>query len=83
METGLIDNIINRLLEFRGPGKGIPLLEFEIRQLCSVSSEIFLEQPTLLELKPPIKICGTFLFSSNWVTHVEVFLDCLLMMISL
>ncbi|XP_031283873.1 serine/threonine-protein phosphatase PP1 isozyme 7-like [Pistacia vera] len=59
MEQGLVDDIINRLLNFRDrPGKYIPLLEFEIWQLCLVSSGIFLEQPTLLELKTPIKICG-------------------------
>ncbi|KAJ0079082.1 hypothetical protein Patl1_23133 [Pistacia atlantica] len=59
MEQGRIDDIINRLLQLRdGSGKHIPLCEFEIRQLCMVSQKIFLEQPSLLELEAPIKICG-------------------------
>ncbi|XWS28783.1 hypothetical protein CRYUN_Cryun25bG0100700 [Craigia yunnanensis] len=32
-------------------------MDGEIRQLCTVSSEIFLQQPNLLELEAPIKIC--------------------------
>lgn len=34
------------------------LLESEIRGLCLKAREIFLEQPMLLELEAPIKICG-------------------------
>ncbi|KAL1177922.1 hypothetical protein V6Z11_A03G063500 [Gossypium hirsutum] len=33
-------------------------MEGEIRQLCTVAREIFIQQPTLLELEAPIKICG-------------------------
>ncbi|MBA0783791.1 hypothetical protein Gotri_001446 [Gossypium trilobum] len=59
MDQGLLDDIINRLLEVRGrPGKQVQLSESEIRQLCLVSKEIFLQQPNLLELEAPIKICG-------------------------
>ncbi|BFG14117.1 hypothetical protein CerSpe_003910 [Prunus speciosa] len=59
MEPGVLDSIINRLLEVRGrPGKQVQLQEAEIRQLCFVSKDIFLRQPNLLELDAPIKICG-------------------------
>jgi len=66
MEQSVLDDIINRLLEVRTrPGKQVQLSESEIRQLCVVSRDIFLQQPNLLELEAPIKICGEFLFSSS------------------
>lgn len=40
------------------PGKLVQMSETEIRYLCIKSKQIFLEQPTLLELEAPIKICG-------------------------
>ncbi|KAG6678170.1 hypothetical protein I3843_14G065300 [Carya illinoinensis] len=60
MDPAVLDDIINRLLEYRQvrAGKQVQLMEAEIRQLCSVSREIFLQQPNLLELEAPIKICG-------------------------
>ncbi|KAI4301981.1 hypothetical protein L6164_035207 [Bauhinia variegata] len=59
MDQSVLDDIINRLLEVRGrPGKQVQLSESEIRQLCVISTEIFLQQPNLLELEAPIKICG-------------------------
>ncbi|XP_047180207.1 serine/threonine-protein phosphatase PP1-like isoform X2 [Vigna umbellata] len=59
MDQVLLDDIINRLLEVRGrPGKQVQLSESEIRQLCTASRDIFLQQPNLLELEAPIKICG-------------------------
>lgn len=62
MEPAVLDGVIKRLLEVRGkPGKQVQLSETEIRQLCVVSKDIFLRQPVLLELEPPIKICGNFL----------------------
>lgn len=51
-----VDKIISKLLE--NGGKDVKLLESEIRGLCLKSREIFLEQPMLLELEAPIKICG-------------------------
>jgi len=61
MEQAVLDDIINRLLEVRSrPGKQVQLSETEIRQLCSTAREIFLQQPNLLELEAPIKICGKF-----------------------
>ncbi|KAF4670898.1 Serine/threonine-protein phosphatase PP1-gamma catalytic subunit [Perkinsus olseni] len=55
-----VDAIIEKLLEVRGcrPGKGVQLTDGEIRALCNKSRQIFLEQPNLLELEAPIKICG-------------------------
>lgn len=32
--------------------------EAEVRGLCLKSREIFLQQPILLELEAPLKICG-------------------------
>ncbi|XP_024464818.1 serine/threonine-protein phosphatase PP1 isozyme 1 isoform X2 [Populus trichocarpa] len=61
MEAGLLDSIISRLLEFRqarlAKQPQVQLSENEIRQLCAVSRDIFLQQPNLLELEAPIKIC--------------------------
>ena len=69
-----IDNIIDRLLEgtscavrvhayspVRGsrPGKPVHLEEYEIKYLCMTARDIFINQPILLELEAPIKICGT------------------------
>uniref|UniRef100_A0A2N9EZL6 protein-serine/threonine phosphatase n=1 Tax=Fagus sylvatica TaxID=28930 RepID=A0A2N9EZL6_FAGSY len=59
MDQSVLDDIINRLLEVRGrPGKQVQLSEAEIRQLCVSSRDIFLQQPNLLELQAPIKICA-------------------------
>ncbi|CAL9075754.1 unnamed protein product [Musa acuminata var. zebrina] len=60
MDRRALDDIIRRLLEVRGsrPGKQVQLSEAEIRQLCVVSKDIFMQQPNLLELEAPIKICG-------------------------
>ncbi|KAL7177672.1 hypothetical protein ACSBR2_030935 [Camellia fascicularis] len=59
MEPSVLDGVINRLLEVRGrPGKQVQLSESLIRQLCLQSREIFLQQPNLLDLEAPIKICG-------------------------
>lgn len=51
-----VEKIISKLLE--NGGKDVKLLESEIRGLCLKVREIFLEQPMLLELEAPIKICG-------------------------
>ena len=55
-----IDDIIQRLLEVRGnrADKNVQITEGEVRGLCLKSREIFLQQPILLELEAPIKICG-------------------------
>lgn len=61
----VLDDIINRLLEFRQArtARQVQLSESEIRQLCAASREIFLQQPNLLELEAPIKICGKLILS--------------------
>lgn len=61
IEPAVLDDIINRLLDFRiaRTARQVQLSEAEIRSLCSASREIFLQQPNLLELEAPIKICGT------------------------
>nr|XP_043635471.1 serine/threonine-protein kinase RIPK-like [Erigeron canadensis] len=60
IEGAILDDIISRLLELRQgrPGRQVQLLENEIKQLCAASRDIFLEQPNLLELEAPFKICG-------------------------
>jgi len=60
MDSVVLDDIINRLLEVRGSrlDKQVQLSEAEIRQLCITSKDIFMGQPNLLELEAPIKICG-------------------------
>ncbi|CAN4101778.1 unnamed protein product [Withania somnifera] len=62
IEPAVLDDIINRLLEFRNARtiRQVQLSEAEIRSLCSASREIFLQQPNLLELEAPIKICGDY-----------------------
>lgn len=54
-----LESIIDRLLEVRGsrPGKQVDLLEHEIQYLCTKAREIFIQQPILLELEAPIKVC--------------------------
>ena len=60
MDPAALDDIIHRLLEVREtrPGKQVQLSESEIRQLCVAAKTIFMQQPGLLELEAPIKICG-------------------------
>jgi len=55
-----VDNIIEQLCAVRGarPGRQVNLTENEIKYLCTKSREIFIQQPVLLELEAPIKICG-------------------------
>ncbi|XP_048140419.1 serine/threonine-protein phosphatase PP1 isozyme 3 isoform X1 [Rhodamnia argentea] len=60
MDPVALDDIIERLIEVRSsrPGKQVQLSESEIKQLCVASRDIFMQQPNLLELEAPIKICG-------------------------
>lgn len=60
MDENLLDDIIRRLLETKNARtiRQAQVTEAEVRQLCQVSKQIFLNQPNLLELEAPIKICG-------------------------
>jgi serine/threonine-protein phosphatase PP1 catalytic subunit len=62
MEAALLDEVIRRLTAAKvgRTTKQVHLSEAEIRQLCVVSKEIFLNQPNLLELEAPMKICGKY-----------------------
>ncbi|CAK4147231.1 unnamed protein product [Aphanomyces euteiches] len=55
-----VDRIILQLTSIRGarPGTQVALAEEDIRFLCTQGRRIFLEQPMLLELEPPVQICG-------------------------
>lgn len=55
-----IDEIIKTLLEVRTakPGKLVKLSESDILGLVRTVKNIFLEQPMLLEISAPVKVCG-------------------------
>lgn len=55
-----LEQIINKLISVRTkpPGTSAGLSTAEIIWLCQTVRQIFLEQPMLLELQPPITICG-------------------------
>ena len=59
-----VDKILEKLLDVRGskPGKQVNLSENEIKGLIAKSRDIFINQPMLLELEAPIKICGNIYF---------------------
>lgn len=62
MDGAAVDKLIERLIEVRSskPGKPVQLSESEIKQLCATARDIFFNQPNLLELEAPIKICGIY-----------------------
>jgi len=53
-------SVTQRLLGLRGspPGTLASLAEHEIKMLCRLAKPLLLQQPMLLELEAPIKICG-------------------------
>ncbi|KAA0149585.1 hypothetical protein FNF27_01406 [Cafeteria roenbergensis] len=55
-----VDGMIDKLLSVRKarPGTQVALDEGDIRALCTRARDVFMEQPILLELEAPIKICG-------------------------
>ncbi|KAI5713136.1 serine/threonine-protein phosphatase alpha-2 isoform-like [Diaphorina citri] len=55
-----LDLIIQKLLDLRGTRqrRNVRLEEKEIVSLIQISRKIFMSQPMLLELEPPLKICG-------------------------
>jgi serine/threonine-protein phosphatase PP1 catalytic subunit len=67
LETGVstgglnIDDCISRLLESGSTAKTPKALDieaWEIDSICALSREIFLSQPTLIEISAPVKIVG-------------------------
>ena len=61
-EVFSVDGIINTLLAVRGkkPGKNVDLEEKDIKKLCQRALIIFKEQPMLIELEAPLKVCGKY-----------------------
>jgi hypothetical protein len=56
--TGVeLDSVISRLVAEKS-GKDVKLSEGEVRAVCQMSREVFLQQPVLLELEAPIKVVG-------------------------
>lgn len=56
-----IDDAIQRLLDAGSTGKvskNVCLKNSEIGAICNAAREIFLSQPTLIEISPPVKIVG-------------------------
>lgn len=53
------------------PGKQVQLAEYEIKFLCTKAREIFINQPILLELEAPIKICGEPSTSRFGLVHLS------------
>lgn len=58
--TVSVDEIIEKLMQAANgkTAKNANLKEEEVLFLCIKSQEIFAEQPILLELEAPLKICG-------------------------
>ncbi|CAN3373803.1 hypothetical protein DIURU_004319 [Diutina rugosa] len=60
-ETVDIEDLIQRLLDAGYSGKrtkALCLKNSEIQLICATAREIFLSQPSLLELSPPVKVVG-------------------------
>ncbi|XP_002736947.1 uncharacterized protein LOC100378725 [Saccoglossus kowalevskii] len=54
-----VDAVIEQLLSVKDtPGKQVQLPETQIRQLCQISRQVFLDQPMLIELESPVNIVG-------------------------
>jgi serine/threonine-protein phosphatase PP1 catalytic subunit len=55
-----LDRVILRILSARDKplGSSCGLSQFEIQTLCKIVSQIFLEEPTVLDLRAPLTICG-------------------------
>jgi serine/threonine-protein phosphatase PP1 catalytic subunit len=60
MDSLDVDRLIAQLLEVRAgrPGKVVQLTEPEICALCMRSRDVYMDQPILLELECPLKVCG-------------------------
>jgi hypothetical protein len=64
-ELERLANTFHHLVRGNRPGKPVQLQEYEIKYLCTKAREIFINQPILLELEAPIKICGAFVLRTE------------------
>lgn len=55
-----VDSIICRLTQTEQWKRDIDVSEHEIKMVCTLARQIFLQQPMLLELNAPLKIAGKF-----------------------
>ncbi|KAG0686631.1 Serine/threonine-protein phosphatase [Pichia californica] len=72
-----IEDLIQRLLDAGYSGKrtkSVCLKNSEIALICSVAREIFLSQPTLLELSAPVKIVGDV--HGQYIDLIRIFSKC-------
>lgn len=55
-----VDEVIKTLLDVRTakPGKMVKLTEQQILGLIRTAKTIFMEQPMLVEVTAPVKVCG-------------------------
>lgn len=72
-----IENLIQRLLDAGYSGKrtkSICVKNSEIAMICSAAREIFLSQPTMLELNAPVKIVGDI--HGQYSDLIRIFTKC-------
>ncbi|ALC44389.1 maker736 [Drosophila busckii] len=50
--------VIDELVGCANPSKGVNLFENHLRHICSQARELFLKERSLLEVRPPVMICG-------------------------
>lgn len=53
-----LNKVINTLVQVKPWQKSVDVSENEIRMICMLARQIFMHQPMLLELEPPLKIAG-------------------------
>jgi serine/threonine-protein phosphatase PP1 catalytic subunit len=60
MSTDISEGIFEKLMSIRGdpPGTSAGLTSVELRWLCETVTPILMAQPVLLDLKPPLMVCG-------------------------
>lgn len=72
-----IENFIQRLLDAGYSGKRtkfVCLKNHEIQQVCAKARELFLLQPSLLELSPPVKVVGDV--HGQYLDLIRIFTKC-------